>query len=69
MKEFFEIIYKLYNWKIVLLFVILFLLLQLPFLHIIPDFFRLQEIETAQSFLLRLLTIKIGFSSFILTTF
>jgi hypothetical protein len=69
MKQIFQTINRLYNFKIVFLFIGLFLIIQIPFLQRIPDFFQLTKIEAPQLYLLRLLTIVIGFSSFILTTF
>lgn len=69
MKQIFQTIIRLYNFKIVFLFVVVFFIIQIPFLQIIPDFFQLTKIEAPQLYLLRLLSIVIGFSSFILTTF
>lgn len=46
---------------------LLFIFVQIPFLQIIPDYFHLQKIESAESYILRLFSIIIGFSSFILT--
>ena len=69
MKELLITIHKLYNYKIISLFIFIFFFIQIPFIQKIPDFFQLYKIELPQSYLLRLLTIVIGFSSFILTTF
>lgn len=67
MREILQTIYKLYDGKIVLFFLILFGIIQVSFFQRIPDYFNLQKIESAESFILRLLSIVIGFSSFILT--
>jgi hypothetical protein len=69
MKQIIKTIYRLYNLKIIIVFITLFFVIHIPFLQRIPDPFQLIKIETPQSFLLRLLSIVIGFSSFILTTF
>ena len=66
MKDFFKTIHRLYNYKIILSFLIVFVVIQIPYIQIIPVSFQL--VETPQSYLLRLLAIVIGFSSFILTT-
>lgn len=68
MKEILTTIYRLYNYKIVLVYVISFIFTQFSPIQVIPDFFSLAKIETPQSYLLRLLSIVVGFSSFILTT-
>lgn len=67
MREILQTIYKLYDGKIVLFFLILFGIIQVSFFQRVPDYFNLQKIESAESFILRLLSIVIGFSSFILT--
>ncbi|MGK4880693.1 hypothetical protein [Elizabethkingia anophelis] len=69
MKQLLRTLAKLYNFKIILLFITVFILVQLPLLQKVPDFLQLASIETPQSYLFRLLSISIGFSSFILTTF
>ena len=50
-----------------LVFLATFLVIRIPSLQIIPDFLKLGKIEFPQSYILRLLSIVIGFSSFILT--
>jgi len=67
MKNFFKIITSLYGGKLILFFLIIFLIIRIPALQVIPDFLQLGEIESPQSYILRLLSIVIGFSGFILT--
>ena len=67
MKNFFKIISNLYSGKLILVFLAIFLIIRIPLIQVIPDFLKLGEIESPQSYILRLLSIVIGFSSFILT--
>ena len=66
-KNFFKIISNLYSGKLILVFLAIFLIIRIQFIQVIPDFLKLGEIESPQSYILRLLSIVIGFSSFILT--
>ena len=67
MKDFLQTISRLYNGKIIIAFILVFFIIQIPFFQTIPDFFNLYKIESAESYILKLLSIVIGFSSFILT--
>jgi hypothetical protein len=67
MKDFLQTISRLYNGKIIIAFILVFFIIQIPLFQIIPDFFNLYKIESAESYILKLLSIVIGFSSFILT--
>lgn len=67
MKDFFQTINKLYNPKLIIVYIIVFIIIRIPAFQIIPDYLNLQAIESAQDYILRLLSIVIGFSSFILT--
>jgi len=63
----FRIITKLYSIKMIVATFAIFILIRIPNLHIIPDYLNLGEIENPDSYILTLLSIVIGFSSFILT--
>ena len=67
LKDFINIISKLYSWQLILIFLAIFLIIRIPILQVFPDFLQLGEIESPQSYVLMLLSIVIGFSSFILT--
>lgn len=67
MKNFFKIIQSLYSYKLALVFMVLFFIIRIPALQIIPDYLNLSRIDSPESYILRLLSIVIGFSSFILT--
>ena len=67
LKKLFETFFKLYNIKIIIIFIVIFVLSHIPLFQIIPDFFNLNLIESKESYYLTLLSIIIGFSSVILT--
>lgn len=67
MKEFFQTLYRLYNLRIILFFIVLFLAIQIPSFQVFPDIFNLNAERSPDSYILRLLSIVIGFSSIILT--
>lgn len=67
MKDFLQTIYRLFDRRLIIFFSALFLFIHIPEIQIIPDYFKFQKIESAESYILRLLSIVIGFSSFILT--
>ena len=67
MNNFFKILSSLYSWKSILAVLLIFLISRISALQITPDYLNLGKIESPQSYILRLLSIVIGFSSFILT--
>lgn len=67
MKDFFNVVCKLYNYKIIGLFIILFLGTVLINIHIFPDWFGFRYIEEPSNLIITLLSIVIGTSSIILT--
>lgn len=67
LKKLFKTFFKLYNIKIITIFIVIFVLSHVPLLQKIPDFFKLNLIESKESYYLTLLSIIIGFSSVILT--
>lgn len=68
-KDLFETIKRLYSLKIIIAYILLFIIIQIPLFQIVPDFLKLDTIESPESYLRSLLTIVIGFSGIILTIF
>lgn len=67
MKDFFKVVCKLYNYKMLGLFIILFLVTYLFKVNIFPDWFEFRYIEEPSNLIITLLSIVIGTSSIILT--
>ncbi len=67
MKGFLKTILKLYDYRIVLGFLLIFIICNIRYFHIIPDFFGFGEIKSPESILITLWSAIIGSSSIILT--
>ncbi|TFD99081.1 hypothetical protein E2605_03090 [Dysgonomonas capnocytophagoides] len=67
MRDFFYVVHKLYNYKIIGLFIFLFLSTVLIKVNIFPDWFGFRYIEEPSNLIITLLSIVIGTSSIILT--